>query len=219
LILLKVLGIMVTVTLLYLLFPGLDLEVSSLFYDSEKGFYLYDNPLFYIPYHGMKPIVIVTLLLLFLLLAYQLIRKRRFKVLNPRAISFLLVFFLTGPILVTDTVLKKNWGRPKPVETRNFGGTEQYTDFFRPTGIKRRNGSFVSGHVAAAFFFVAFSYLYHSRMIFFLTMLFTLFVGLMRVMQGGHFLSDVLFAILINYMVLIAVFWLFYRKLPSLNNK
>lgn len=110
---------------------------------------------------------------------------------------FLAAILAVGPGIVANVILKDNWGRARPRQVIDFGGTKQFTPALIPAQQCVRNCSFVSGEAASAYapFFAAALLLPQLR----LTLLaggalVGLAAGLIRMSQGGHFLSDVLFA-------------------------
>ena len=102
-----------------------------------------------------------------------------------------------GPGLVANVVLKDNWGRARPRSVVEFGGTKHFTPALIPAGECARNCSFVSGEASSAFvpfFAAALSPPQFRRMLFGAGLVIGLAAGLVRISQGGHFLSDILFA-------------------------
>ena len=194
--------------LLFAFFPEIDLEVSGLFYHENGGFYLKNAPFFSFMHDAIRPLLIVTVLVLLFFLIYP--KTNRY--LDRKAAGFLLAFLLIGPGLITNVFFKEHSGRVRPVHVMEFGGDKAFTPYYKLTGACQTNCSFVSGHAAAAFFFMAFGYVYRSRKLFFLGLAFGVLMALTRVVQGGHFLSDVVFAFIINFMVLKGVYYLFYKK-------
>ncbi|MCF6289837.1 MAG: phosphatase PAP2 family protein [Desulfobacterales bacterium] len=122
----------------------------------------------------------------------RLLKYRRFAL-------FLVLLLALGPGLIVNVVLKDNWGRARPGEIVEFGGQHQYTHILRP-GDSGPNSSFPSGHAAVAFFLIAPYFYYRTRSrrvavsFLLLGLGWGLLTGAARILQGGHFLSDVLWA-------------------------
>ncbi|RUM35598.1 MAG: hypothetical protein DSY57_06810 [Desulfobulbus sp.] len=112
---------------------------------------------------------------------------------------FLLLLLALGPGLLVNVILKDHLGRPRPQELTEFGGRQQFVQFWQ-TGPDVKNSSFPSGHASIAFFLMAPWFIFRRRrQLLGLSFLwagggFGLLVGIARIMQGGHFLSDVLWA-------------------------
>jgi lipid A 4'-phosphatase len=110
---------------------------------------------------------------------------------------FLAAMLAIGPGLVANVILKDNWGRARPRQVVEFGGTKQFTPPLVPARECARNCSFVSGEASSAYapFFAAALLLPQFRLALIAGgTLSGLAAGLIRMSQGGHFLSDVLFA-------------------------
>jgi lipid A 4'-phosphatase len=191
-------------------YPQIDLIVAGLFYD--EGFFLKDHILATIFYKGLRWLLIGVVLFLLGALIYQVQKKIEFKYLNKKAILFLFTFFLIAPGLVTNTVIKDHSGRERPAHLEQFGSDAQFRPYYDFNGKCEHNCSFISGHAAAAFAFIAFAFVFKSRKAFYLALSFGVIMGMVRVVQGGHFVSDVIFAFIINYILLKVIYYLFYKK-------
>ena len=110
---------------------------------------------------------------------------------------FLLVILGVGPGLVANVMFKDHWGRARPRTVVEFGGTKHFTPPLVFSKECYRNCSFVSGEVSSASvpFFAAALLLPQFRIALLAGGVATGFAaGLIRIAQGGHFLSDVVFA-------------------------
>jgi lipid A 4'-phosphatase len=111
--------------------------------------------------------------------------------------AYLLLSLALGPGLIVNVLLKDNWGRARPSHLVEFGGKSRYTSPLLPTDQCLDNCSFSSGHAALAFWLVSFALLappaWRGRAMA-VALGFGLAVGLVRIAQGGHFLSDVAFS-------------------------
>ena len=112
---------------------------------------------------------------------------------------FLILLLAVGPGLLVNVILKDHLGRPRPQELVEFGGKQHFVQFWQP-GPAGKNSSFPCGHASIAFFLMAPWFIYRRRRrslalcFLWLGLSFGLLVGVTRIMQGGHFLSDVLWA-------------------------
>lgn len=111
--------------------------------------------------------------------------------------AFVLLSLALGPGLIVNLLLKENWGRARPSHLVQFGGKSHYTSPLLPSDQCLDNCSFSSGHAALAFWAVSFAVLappaWRGRA-FAAALGFGFAVGLVRVAQGGHFLSDVAYS-------------------------
>lgn len=118
---------------------------------------------------------------------------------RTRAVTWLyLVLCLgVGPGLVTNMLFKDQWGRARPAQIVEFGGGKTFTPPLLPANQCARNCSFVSGEAASMFavFYAAALIVPHGSVAMIVAgTIVGLAAGLVRMAQGGHFLSDVVFA-------------------------
>jgi membrane-associated phospholipid phosphatase len=118
-------------------------------------------------------------------------------------IAYMGLSLALGPILISNIILKDNMGRARPKQTVEFGGHKQFTPALLPSKECPRNCSFVSGHASTGFFLVTFAFLMapglRRRAAFAGALAIGTAAGLGRIAEGGHYLSDVVFAGLINF--------------------
>ncbi|RUM66336.1 MAG: hypothetical protein DSZ06_03435 [Sulfurospirillum sp.] len=202
------------VALIFALFPDIDLRISELFFDPKSGFYLKDIQPFAFLHDEIRWILLVPIAFLLLLTLYQLFFKKRFHTLNPKAIVFIVTFLIVGPGIVSNTIIKDHSTRVRPRNIEYFGANQGkiFTPYYSHEGKCKKNCSFISGHTAAATFFLVFAYLYKSRLLFFLSLGFVILMGITRVVQGAHFLSDVIFSFIINLIILKILYFLFFKE-------
>lgn len=177
--------------------PYLDLYLSGLFYTPGVGFF--NNAFFAGMFHYGEIFGIFTGVIALFLFFLSFFREKWKK---WRKGALLMVLTLAvGAGLITNVLFKGYWGRPRPKQVEQFGGPNLYRPFWKPDFhvAKEPQKSFPSGHVAMGFYFLALCAIgrrYQNRPLFFLGLFLTLFlgVGLMitRVVQGGHFFSDVI---------------------------
>lgn len=198
---------------LFVAFPQLDLLASGLFYRGDGHWALNRDDLWLaIPYRGLPRLgqgLLIGLLLLWLLSFLPRFPKLR---LRRATLGFLLAGALLGPVLLVDATLKEHSGRTRPVNTSYFGGSKQFTPAFIPADQCQANCSFVSGHVATAAFVMAFGWLGAPavrRRWLLGSLAFGGLFALVRMVPGGHFLSDTIFAWFATYFSLWATEWLF----------
>ncbi len=112
---------------------------------------------------------------------------------------FLAASLALGPGLLVNAILKPNWSRPRPVHVEEFGGSTKFVGVFG-FAAEGNYKSFPCGHASVAFYMIAPAFLlYRTRFrlaaaTFAFGLAFGCSVGVARIMQGGHFLSDVVWA-------------------------
>ena len=184
--------------------PQIDIAIAGLFYNPFDGFYLRENPLVRLVFNGVPWITrsVIVGLVLFLLAAWTIWRRREFFSRQRRAALYLLLVMIIGPGLLVNTLFKDQWGRARPSQVKEFGGSKQFTRAAIPADQCEKNCSFVSGHASVGFFFLAFAFVWPRRRALWLvtgTGL-GLGIGLVRILQGGHFFSDVIFCGIVVYL-------------------
>ena len=194
--------------LIFLDMPQLDIEFSQLFFSSDVGFKFADYTVVKLLHwvfgkiHFLYLIALLTMLGLpeWLLLKHVKLCKRR--------VRFLLFLLILGPGLVVNVGLKDNFnGRARPDQVTEFGGKHLFTSPFVITEQCDHNCSFVSGHASAGFVLIGLAWAYGSTGWLLLGTAAGFAVGLGRIAQGGHFLSDVLFAYWVTYFVSLILAW------------
>ena len=202
------LTVLVIATILLAL-TNADLSISSLFYQSNgwptgnlppwRQLYLF----------GIFPAYILAGTALGLYLAdFSGLRKSAFK----NSAAYLVVLLLLGPGLLVNTGFKDNWGRERPREITQFGGTN---DFYQPWQPSAGHGrSFPSGHGASAFYLaMPFFILRRHRprtaaLIYAAGMFYGILMGIARISQGGHYASDILWAWGMVHLTAVALYYL-----------
>lgn len=189
-----------------------DITIQNLFYDPGKGWYLKDSGPwdFLYRYANIPGLVMGFAALLALVFSFFWV-----KILPYRKIALFLILFLAiGPGLITNTIFKNRWGRPRPSQIEIFGGKSKYLPVW-VKGISGNRKSFPSGHASIGFFvFAPFFFLRHgarkwARLSLALGICFGLFVGVGRMIQGGHFASDVLWSFGFIYLTGLILYYIF----------
>jgi len=199
------------------LFPQLDLAISAPFHAMMVGANNF-APRIYPPMMWARDIGlwVGTVLIAPSVAAFviKLILPTRKLFISGRAIVFLIATLALGPGLLVNVVLKDHWGRPRPIDVTQFGGNEHFVAWWDPRGDCPNNCAFVSGDVAGAFWTMAPAALAPPqwRALAYGAAL-TLGAGMaaVRVMAGGHFVSDTIFAGVFTFLLIWIVHGLVYR--------
>lgn len=185
------------------IWPGLDLWVSGLFFASKTGFDGFASGI----WNQLRLAVwrVSEIVLALSVLAYLAQRIASFPLLRAtRHLSgFTAALYLLGPGLLVDVLLKPLWGRARPAQVTDFGGSLAFTPPHVLSHQCTSNCSFVAGEMAGAVALAVVLFLVVDRMKGRITLsqqriaqglilLVPLFVGVQRIAAGRHFLSDVL---------------------------
>lgn len=189
----------------FLTFPQIDIATTSLFWDGHR-FIFADNPIIQAVYYHvnlMTPILIIGSLVA---IGYQYFSKKEFKYANKKNLAYFLLVGIIGSVILVNAVFKDHWGRARPHQTVVFGGDKAFTPPLIPTNQCDKNCSFSCGHASFGFMFIALWFLFRKRWLFWGAITYGGLIGLVRIMQGGHFLSDVIFSLFVMYWT---AYWLY----------
>ena len=187
---------------LFVFQPGLDIIASQPFYNAvsvdHHGFWLRHFWPNLVLHEGLLIVLRGGGVILAFVGLWFWRTGRRWRWLDARGAAFLVLALIVGPGLVTNSVMKDQWGRARPFQVRQFGGHLNYSPALFMADQCPSNCSFFSGDGAAGFMLHAPFYLVPLRLrrrTFWAGWLGGgLIFGGNRVVMGAHFLSDVLFA-------------------------
>ncbi len=126
---------------------------------------------------------------------------------------FLVILLVLGPGLLVNVVFKEHWGRPRPREVVQLGGTKEFLHPWQK-GIAHNGRSFPSGHSSAAFYMTAPFFVFRRRKPTVARwwmaggLFFGVLMSIARITQGGHFLSDNLWAWGMVHLTAVALYYL-----------
>lgn len=115
-----------------------------------------------------------------------------------------------GAGFIVHTILKDHWGRPRPKQVEEFGGTQAFRPYYSPNFFHQPepSRSFPCGHCTVGFYFFALGLVFKrwnqkkwEWFFYILALVLGTLLGLTRMAQGGHFLSDVVWSALIMWWV------------------
>lgn len=207
------------VSLMFAAMPSIDLSVSRLFWEPVAGFYLNENGFLtafrdinrYLPW-------IVSGAAVALLLLTPRVWHLKYSP-QPHKLLFVVTFFAAGPGLGVH-LIKMLIGRARPRVLEEFGGAAVFTPPWQLTDQCVRNCSFISGEAASAFALL-------TLVLFVRPKYATLYLGAVgivaagfsfnRVMLGAHFLSDVVIAWTVMFVLAVLLWQWFSRIAPQID--
>ncbi len=201
----------VVVSAVFMVFPQIDIAVSSLFYDGKK-FWLNGTLFEEIFYYSVKPLLITLFLGSLFVFIYNKITKKTLLNLTSSVMLYIVLVLSIAPGLIVNKTLKDNWGRARPAETTIFGGKKEFTPAFV---LSDQDGySFSSGHSAAAFSLVGFALLFRKKRktVMFVALSYGVLVSIARMGAGGHFFSDVVTSFFIVWIATHIFYRLVFKK-------
>jgi lipid A 4'-phosphatase len=206
--------------LLFGLYPRLDIAVSAWFFDPQTKRFLAGQAtgggLSWPGFGRELAIWIVTALAVpaGVTLLVKLIRPGTRMLIPARAAVLLVTTLVLAPGLLTNVVLKEHWGRPRPIDVREFAGGQAFVAWWDPRGSCLHNCSFVAGEGSGAFWTFAPAALAPAplRPLAYVTAFgFGAATGSLRIAFGGHFFSDVVFSGVFTFLIIWTVHGLLYR--------
>ena len=203
--------------LVFGLYPQLDLMISAPFYamkfnGNNFGWHVYP-PVMLARDIGLW---ISTLLIApaIAALVIKLLLPKRKLLISGRAIVFLIATLALAPGLFVNVLLKDHWGRPRPIDVAQFGGSEHFVAWWDPRGDCPNNCSFVSGDVSGAFWTIAPAVLAPPQwraLAYGAALALGTAMAVLRMMAGGHFITDTIFAGVFTFLIIWIVHGLIYR--------
>jgi lipid A 4'-phosphatase len=202
----------------FLTFPEIDLVASRAFYTGGGNF------------SGLSARWVTGLRIAFVVLFWLCVagalaglwmtrdRKRVWLDLTFAQWVFLAICLAMGPGLVANVILKDHWGRARPKQVAEFGGSKAFTPPLIPAKQCPRNCSFVGGEAASIFlpfYAAAFVVPQWSAVLVAVGTLLGLATGAVRMSQGAHFLSDIIFAGVFMALTAGLVYWALLGRSPA----
>ncbi len=176
---------------------NIDIRVQSLFFDAAQGWkYGASSPVMFFYKYGTLPglIAAITASVIFALgFAYSSMLKYR------KVSVIVLLTIVLGPGLLVNVLFKSYFGRPRPRDVSEFAGKWQHKPPLVP-GKPGQGHSFPSGHASMGFVFLALYVYYRDKNKIAAyswlggSAVFGAAIGAARMAQGGHYLSDVMWA-------------------------
>jgi membrane-associated PAP2 superfamily phosphatase len=217
--LLVALAIAAVVGIVFGLYPQLDILLERPFFNPSldptgMGFWARLDPTF----NGLRDlarlIVTVSVAPAVIALLAKIAWPRRSMLIPGRAALLLVSTLALGPGVVTNLVLKNHWGRPRPIDVVAFGGNEHFVAWWDPRGDCPDNCSFVAGEPSGAFWMLAPAALTPPAwrpVAYTAAIAFGAGIGILRMVAGGHFFSDVVFAGVFTFLLIWIVHGCLYR--------
>jgi lipid A 4'-phosphatase len=206
-----ILGAFLLFSLLLTALPGVDLAISRLFFH-DGAFPL--DPWQRLVHVGLNYYLWISLSTIIAIYLHNRLLKRSLCSIDGKRVLYLLFVLILGAGLIVNAGLKDNFGRARPRDIVEFGGTKQFTPAYVISGECRTNCSFSSGDAAGGFFSLALALaLKRRRAIFVAAVAVGVVVSFARIASGAHFFSDTIVSFFI--MLLLADVSYFYMVLTE----
>jgi lipid A 4'-phosphatase len=209
-----ILGSFAASSILLFAFPAIDLHVSRLFFDG--GFHLSDEWWAKFLHDGMVWFLGASMAFVVALYACNRLSKRNWCGVDGKRVLYLFIVLALGAGVIVNVLLKDNFGRARPRDIAEFGGTKVFTPAFVISRECHKNCSFSSGEGAGGFFALALALALNRRRA---TLAAAFAVGCVvsywRVASGAHFLSDALVSFFVMLIVADVLFYYVVQRDPE----
>lgn len=194
----------------------LDLKTSHLFF---KDGAFNSNPFWnWLFVYGVWPAwILFGFAVIGIILSYA---KKSYHYLRLPCFYLFLTYALSSGLIIHG-ILKDHWGRPRPKQTIEFGGTQPFRPYYQPNFNNQPvpSKSFTCGHCSMGFYFFTLTLLgiiYRSKILFWIGLILAFGLGILlsmtRLAQGGHFLSDTLASAIIMWLTAWCLAFILFKK-------
>ncbi len=194
----------------------IDRTVSGLFFDKERGWFLArDQPWDFLYRYGTIPGLVLTLGATVGWICCLASRRwagwRKY-------MALLALTSIIGAGVLVNGLLKPYWGRPRPVQIKEFTGEWEYRHVGLP-GKPGKGQSFPSGHCTMGFVFVPLFFFRKRTPVLAWAggtfgLVFGALMSVTRVVQGAHFVTDTVWSLGIVLMVAVSLYY-FVLRIPE----
>jgi lipid A 4'-phosphatase len=186
--------------LLLTAFPRVDIYVSALFFD--KSFYLGRQWWTTLMHESMGYFLGLSMTAVVGVYVWNKLSKRNLCGVDGKRVVYLFLVLILGAGLIVNGLLKDNFGRARPRDIAEFGGSKVYTPPFVVSAECDKNCSFASGESAGGFFALALALALSRRRAWFASAVgLGAIVSFCRIASGAHFLSDTIVSFFVMLIV------------------
>ncbi|MDY6947929.1 MAG: phosphatase PAP2 family protein [Pseudomonadota bacterium] len=170
-------------------FPAIDLGISRIFFDA--GFELQEQWWYRVARQALVHMIWISMLVIVGIGVFNRLSKQALCGICARKVCYLFLVLILGAGLIVNVLLKDHFGRARPRDIEEFGGSKRFTPAFVISSECDNNCSFSSGEGAAGFFSLALAMALSRRRAALLSSIaIGSVVSLSRVAAGAHFFSD-----------------------------
>ena len=201
-----ILASFITFAMLVTAFPTIDISISRIFFDGQS--FLRDQWWQILLQEGLETFLCLSVVAIVALYACNRRLKRNLCGLDGRRALFAILVLVIGAGLIVNVVLKDHFGRARPRDIAEFGGTRQFTPAFVVSRQCDTNCSFSSGDAAGGFFSLALALALSRRRAFYVAGIsIGVLVSFSRITAGAHFFSDTVTSFFVMLIVADVLFY------------
>src|SRR3954470_18201362 len=183
-----ILASFIAFSLLFSLIPSIDISISRVFFRGDHFPY---GSLQRFLHDGMGVFLCGSMAAVIALYVYNRFAHRHVCHIDGRRVVYLFLVLIIGAGLIVNVMLKDNFGRARPRDIAEFGGTMRFTPPFVVSRECNKNCSFASGEAAGGFFSLALALALSRRRAAYVAAIGVGVVfSLSRISSGAHFFSD-----------------------------
>jgi lipid A 4'-phosphatase len=209
-----ILGSFLLSAVLLVAFADVDIGISRLFFD--HGFFLASQGWSHLLHQSVRGFIVVSMVCVAGIYAFNRLTKRSLWGIDGKKVAYLFLVLVLGAGLIVNVALKDNFGRARPRDIEEFGGSEHFTPAFIVSDACDRNCSFSSGDSAGAFFALAFVLVSRrKRAVATAGVGFGVLVSASRIATGSHFFSDAVVSFFVMLLVADALYHYMFRPVPE----
>ena len=216
---LKYFLLIICISIIFFIFPTIDITISGIFYKGSGEFFANktDWYVYFLREIVLTSIVLIIFFLPIISASYYFFTRKNILGISLNNAAYLFLSSVLSLGLVVNVILKNLWGRVRPNDTILFGGDQPFSIPWLKVSHCDHNCSFVSGDVSAYTLLLALLLILNKQQFVKLAYFMIALIGLIRIMEGGHFFSDVIMSFMITHFILKILFDIFSQLPDNLN--
>lgn len=209
-----ILGCFLACSALLVAFSGIDIRISGLFYDG--GFRLAGHGWTEWLHQGVGKFLYLSMFSVLGIYVLNRLTRRNLCGVDGRTVVYLFLVLIIGAGLIVNFSFKDHFGRARPRDIVEFGGTERFTPAFVISPACEHNCSFSSGDSAGAFLSLAFVLASRrQRAMAAAAVGYGVLVSVARIAAGAHFFSDAVVSFFVMLIVSDALHYFMFAPGPE----
>ena len=196
-------------------FPGLDIAAAKPFFLGPRNFLLNHYDLAKFIRLALQAILVFGAVIAASGIALGYLRGVKLFGIGSLKWVYLALCLVIGPGLIANVIFKDNWGRARPLHSDIFGGAQKFTPVLVHSNACKKNCSFVSGEASSIFmlfFSLGLIMPLWRRRLYVAALLGGTGAGIIRLGQGGHYISDTIFAGVLMALTAGALYWVMFER-------
>ena len=206
--------ILLGLALLVTVGPTLDVYISGLFYYGSSQFFLQSFDTLSLLFRE----ILLPILLIYILVVPLVGKYLRFEIVffgykfSYKEIILIWISQAISVGIIINLILKNFWGRARPEDVLIFNGNKAFTPWYQISKGCETNCSFVSGDASVGFAIIILYFITKNNFYLYSSLVFGSSLGIIRIMAGGHFFSDVVFSGIIVISINLLIYKVFNKK-------